>query len=296
MPQKHLRFALFGNAFQARKSVAIQHITDILKAHGAEVLIDRPYYEFLVRDQHLDIWHTDVFDGENFTADFAVSLGGDGTFRNAASRVGAKDIPMLGVNMGRLGFLADVLPSEVSMAFEEIYNDTYKIEEHSVIQAEAVGEQLSGCPFALNDIALLKRDMAAMISVRCRIDGEYLVTYQADGLIISPPTGSTAYSLSNGGPIIVPSAQNLCITPVAPHSLNIRPIVINDNCEIERDGESRSHNFLIAIDGRSEKLTDKTKVVSRKAPYQVKIVKQHNAHYFSTLRDKLMSGADQRQQ
>ena len=296
MPQKHLRFALFGNAFQARKSVAIQHITDILKAHGAEVLIDRPYYEFLVRDQHLDIWHTDVFDGENFTADFAVSLGGDGTFLNAASRVGAKDIPMLGVNMGRLGFLADVLPSEVSMAFEEIYNDTYKIDEHSVIQAGAVGEHLSGCPFALNDIALLKRDMAAMISVRCSIDGEYLVTYQADGLIISTPTGSTAYSLSNGGPIIVPSAQNLCITPVAPHSLNIRPIVINDNNEIELDVESRSHNFLIAIDGRSEKLTDKTKVVIRKAPYQVKIVKQHNAHYFSTLRDKLMWGADQRQQ
>ena len=267
MPQKHLRFALFGNAFQARKSVAIQHITDILKAHGAEVLIDRPYYEFLVRDQHFDIWHTDVFDDEDFTADFAVSLGGDGTFLNAASRVGAKGIPMLGVNMGRLGFLADVLPSEVSMAFEEIYNDTYKIEEHSVIQAEAVGEQLSGCPF-----------------------------YQADGLIISTPTGSTAYSLSNGGPIIVPSAQNLCITPVAPHSLNIRPIVINDNCEIELDVESRSHNFLIAIDGRSEKLTDKTKVVIRKAPYQVKIVKQHNAHYFSTLRDKLMWGADQRQQ
>ena len=137
--------------------------------------------------------------------------------------------------------------------------------------------------------------MAAMISVRCSIDGEYLVTYQADGLIISTPTGSTAYSLSNGGPIIVPSAQNLCITPVAPHSLNIRPIVINDNCEIELDVESRSHNFLIAIDGRSEKLTDKTKVVIRKAPYQVKIVKQHNAHYFSTLRDKLMWGADQRQ-
>lgn len=295
MPQKHLRFALFGNAFQARKSVAIQHITDILKAHGAEVLIDRPYYEFLVRDQHLDIWHTDVFDGEDFTADFAISLGGDGTFLNAASRVGAIGIPMLGVNMGRLGFLADVLPNEVSMAFEEIYNGTYKIEKHSVIQAEAVGEQLSGSPFALNDIALLKRDMAAMISVRCSIDGEYLVTYQADGLIISTPTGSTAYSLSNGGPIIVSSAQNLCITPVAPHSLNIRPIVINDNCEIELDVESRSHNFLIAIDGRSEKLTDKTKVVIRKAPYQVKIVKQHNAHYFSTLRDKLMWGADQRQ-
>ena len=182
-----MRFALFGNSFQARKSVAIQHITDILHAHGAEILIDRPYYEFLVHEQHLDIWHTDVFDGENFDADFAVSLGGDGTFLNTASRVGAKGIPILGVNMGRLGFLADVLPSEVSMAFEEIYNDTYKIEEHSVIQAQAVGEQLTGCPFALNDIALLKRDIAAMISVRCSIDGEYLVTYQADGLIISTP-------------------------------------------------------------------------------------------------------------
>lgn len=297
MPQQRLRFALFGNAFQARKSVAIQHITDILRAHGAEVLIDRPYYEFLTRDQHLDIWHTDVFDGEDFSADFAISLGGDGTFLNAASRVGEKGIPMLGVNMGRLGFLADVLPSEVSQAFEEIYHGLYKIENHSVIQAEVEGngDHLEGCPFALNDIALLKRDMAAMISVRCSVNGEYLVTYQADGLIIATPTGSTAYSLSNGGPIIVPSARNLCITPVAPHSLNIRPIVINDNCKIELVVESRSHNFLVAIDGRSQKLNDKTKVVIQKAPYEIKIVKQHAAHYFSTLRDKLMWGADQRQ-
>lgn len=295
MPSKHLRFALFGNEYQARKSVAIERIIEVLRQRGAEVYVDRPYYEFLRETQQLDLHPAAVFDGNNFDADFVVSLGGDGTFLNAASRVGAKGIPILGVNMGRLGFLADVLPAEVGTAFDEIYNGEYKTEDHSVIQAESDGEALTGCPFALNDIALLKRDMAAMISVRCSVNGEYLVTYQADGLIVSTPTGSTAYSLSNGGPIIVPTARNLCVTPVAPHSLNIRPIVINDSCVIELVVESRSHNFLVAIDGRSQKLGDNTKITIRKAPYQIKIVKQHNAHYFSTLRDKLMWGADQRQ-
>ena len=126
------------------------------------------------------------------------------------------------------------------------------------------------------------------------IRDRYLVTYQADGLIVSTPTGSTAYNLSNGGPIIVPSADILCLTPVAPHSLNIRPIVINDDCVVELEVESRSHNFLAAIDGRSEKLREGTKVIIRRAPFKIKIVKQRSSHYFSTLRDKLMWGADQR--
>lgn len=295
MPCKHLRFALFGNEYQARKSVAIERIIEVLRQRDADIYVDRPYYDFLTQTQHLDLHPAQVFDGSDFDSDFVVSLGGDGTFLKAASRVGSRGIPILGVNMGRLGFLADVLPNEVIVAFNEIYSGEYKTENHSVIQAESDGEALKDCPFALNDIALLKRDMAAMISVRCSINGEYLVTYQADGLIVSTPTGSTAYSLSNGGPIIVPSARNLCITPVAPHSLNIRPIVINDNCVIELVVESRSHNFLVAIDGRSQKLDDNTKITIRKAPYQIRIVKQHNAHYFSTLRDKLMWGADQRQ-
>lgn len=294
MSQQHLRFALFGNEYQAKKSVAVERTIDYLRAHDAELYIDRPYYEFLVRQSDDEVWCSGVFDEYNFDVDFAISLGGDGTFLRAASRVGAKGIPVLGVNMGRLGFLSDVLPLEVEKALGEIFEGQYKLEEHTVIKVEAEGEPIEGNPYALNDIALLKRVDASMITIRCSVNGEYLVTYQADGLIVSTPTGSTAYNLSNGGPIIVPSADILCLTPVAPHSLNIRPIVINDDCVVELEVESRSHNFLAAIDGRSEKLREGTKVIIRRAPFKIKIVKQRSSHYFSTLRDKLMWGADQR--
>lgn len=294
MHNKPLRFAIIGNDYQALKSMAIQRVMDHLKQRGAEVWIDRPYYYFLTKVLNLDIPCTGVFDEYNFDVDFVISLGGDGTFLKAANRAGAKEIPIIGINMGRLGFLADILPAEVEQALDEVYSGDYQVEEHTVIMMETDGEPLEGSPYALNDIALLKRDNAAMIAVRCSINGVYLVTYQADGLIVCTPTGSTAYSLSNGGPIIVPTANDLCITPVAPHSLNIRPIVINDDVTITLEVESRSHNFLAAIDGRSEKLREGTKVTIRKAPYRIKIVKHKGAHYSSTLRDKLMWGSDKR--
>lgn len=295
MSVKKLRFALFGNEYQAKKSVAVQRILSFLKERGAEVYIDRPYYDFLSKEGAEELWHTGVFDDYNFDVDFVISMGGDGTFLKAASKVGAKGTPILGVNMGRLGFLADVLPSEVELALSEIYGGQYKVEEHAVIKIEADGEPIEGSPYALNDIALLKRDDASMISIRCSVNGEYLVTYQADGLLIATPTGSTAYNLSTGGPIVVPSAHILCITPVAPHSLNIRPIAINDDCVIDLEVESRSHNYLVAIDGRSERMREGTRLTIRKAPYKIKIVKQQSARYFSTLREKLMWGADQRE-
>ena len=292
MLQKRLRFALFGNEFHSDKSFAVQRVLNFLKTHDAEVYIDRPYYDFLSKVLQLDTWCSGVFDNDYFDADFVISLGGDGTMLRAANRVGAKEIPVLGINMGRLGFLADVLPDEIDTALQEIYTGQYKIEEHSVIMIETDGEFLEGSPYALNDIALLKRDNASMITIRCCVDGDYLVTYQADGLIVSTATGSTAYSLSNGGPIIVPSANNLCITPVAPHSLNMRPVVVTDNVVIEL--ESRNHNYLVAVDGRSERMQEGTKIFVHKAPHKVKIVKQRATRYFSTLRDKLMWGADQR--
>ena len=294
MLQKRLRFALFGNEFHSDKSFAVQRVLNFLKTHDVEVYIDRPYYDFLSKVLQLDTWCSGVFDNDYFDADFVISLGGDGTMLRAANRVGAKEIPVLGINMGRLGFLADVLPDEIDTALQEIYTGQYKIEEHSVIMIETDGEFLEGSPYALNDIALLKRDNASMITIRCCVDGDYLVTYQADGLIVSTATGSTAYSLSNGGPIIVPSANNLCITPVAPHSLNMRPVVVTDNVVIELEVESRNHNYLVAVDGRSERMQEGTKIFVHKAPHKVKIVKQRATRYFSTLRDKLMGGADQR--
>lgn len=294
MAEQHLKFAIFGNEYQAKKSASIEIILNYLDKRGAEVYVESTYYDFLTRDQHLKLNIAGVFEDYNFDVDYVISMGGDGTFLKAASRVGAKGTPIIGINMGRLGFLADVLPSEIESALDSLYAGECQIEEHAVIQVEAKGGVLAGNPFALNDIAVLKRDDASMISIRTMVDGEFLVTYQADGLIVSTPTGSTAYNLSNGGPIIIPQSGSLCLTPVAPHSLNIRPIVINDTAEITLDIESRSHNYLVAIDGRSERMAEETRLVIRRAAHSIKIVKQRNQRYFSTLREKLMWGADQR--
>lgn len=294
MTRQPLKFAIFGNEYQARKSTSIEKILDYLAQKGAEIYVENAYYEFLTRSQHIDVKAAGVFEDYNFDVDYVISMGGDGTFLKAASRVGAKGTPIIGVNMGRLGFLADVLPGEVEAALDSLYAGECQIEEHVVIQVEAEGGVLAGNPFALNDIAVLKRDDASMISIRTQVDGEFLVNYQADGLIVTTSTGSTAYNLSNGGPIIIPQSSSLCLTPVAPHSLNVRPVVINDTAEITLDVESRSHNYLVAIDGRSERMTEGTRLVIRKAAHTIKIVKQRNQRYFSTLREKLMWGADQR--
>lgn len=294
MTRQPLKFAIFGNEYQARKSTSIEKILDYLAQKGAEIYVENAYYEFLTRSQHIDVKAAGVFEDYNFDVDYVISMGGDGTFLKAASRVGAKGTPIIGVNMGRLGFLADVLPGEVEAALDSLYAGECQIEEHVVIQVEAEEGVLAGNPFALNDIAVLKRDDASMISIRTQVDGEFLVNYQADGLIVTTSTGSTAYNLSNGGPIIIPQSSSLCLTPVAPHSLNIRPVVINDTAEITLDVESRSHNYLVAIDGRSERMTEGTRLVIRKAAHTIKIVKQRNQRYFSTLREKLMWGADQR--
>lgn len=289
-----LRFALFGKEFQAGKTVSIHRLIDSLKARGAEIYIERTFFRYITSALGMEVEVSGVFDNYNFDVDFVISIGGDGTFLRAASMVGIKATPIIGVNTGRLGFLADIHPDEIDHAIAEIVDGHYAVEPHAVIMVEADGEIIEGSPFALNDIAVLKRDNAAMISVRTCINGEYLVTYQADGLIVSTPTGSTAYGLSNGGPIIVPDADILCLTPVAPHSLNVRPIVINDDSEITLEVESRSHNFLVAIDGRSEKLLESTRLTIRKAPYTINIVKRDSRSYFSTLREKMMWGADHR--
>ncbi len=283
MSKDKIKFEIFADKFRAEQlAPTVRQIKEYLSAHNAAVIDD-------------DISIFSIQSSVEEDIDFVISLGGDGTFLKAASRVGDRQIPIIGVNMGRLGFLADVLPSEIEEALNNVLTGNYTIEEHAVIQAETTDGVLEGSPFALNDIAVLKRDSASMISIKARINGDFLVTYQADGLIVATPTGSTAYNLSNGGPIIGPYSRSLCITPVAPHSLNIRPIVINDDAVIDLEVESRSHHFLVAVDGRSNKMAEGTKITIRKAPYTVKIVKQNHQRYFSTLREKLMWGADTRQ-
>ena len=295
MTTRKLRFAIFGNIYQAKKSASIQKVLSFLSERKAQVFIDREFYLFLTEDLHIDVKADGVFANDDFNVDYVISMGGDGTFLKAASRVGEKGYPIVGINMGRLGFLADVGPAEIEQALSAIYRNDYKVEEHSGMMVETEGSvRLEGCPYALNDIAVLKRDNASMISIRTCIDGDHLVTYQADGLIVSTPTGSTAYSLSNGGPIIAPHSGVMCLTPVAPHSLNVRPIVLPEDAVVKVSVESRSHNFLVAVDGRSEKCSEETSLVIRKAPFRVRIIKRHCQKYFHTLREKMMWGADTR--
>ncbi len=294
MSHHNLKIALFGNVYQTSKSASIQSLLSALVKHEAEVLVDKEYYDFLMNNNMDDLKAAKVFTGDDFTADIVISMGGDGTFLTAASRVRQKMIPILGVNMGRLGFLADVSPDEIERCIDAIHDENYSVENRALIQVTSDGEPLEGYNYALNDVAILKRDTASMISIRAHINGEYLTTYQADGLVISTPTGSTAYSLSNGGPIIVPGTKVFSMTAVAPHSMNIRPIVLSDSSEITLTVESRSHNFLIAIDGRSEKCKEGTKLTLRRAPYDVKVVKRSNQTYYNTLRNKMMWGIDAR--
>ena len=291
---KKLRFAIFGNEYQRRKSASAQQLLECLSRRQAVVYIEEGFCRFLSESQHVKADIAGTFRDLDFDIDYVISMGGDGTLLKAASKVGARSVPIIGINMGRLGYLADVPATEIEEAIERLYSGDYVTENHSVIEATAMRGSLSGCPRALNDIAVLKQDNASMITIHARIDGKELITYQADGLIISTPTGSTAYSLSNGGPIIMPATDVLCLTPVAPHSLSVRPIVVPAKAEITLTVESRSHNYLVAIDGRSEKLPERTTLRIRRAPYEVKIVKRHGGGYITTLRGKMMWGADAR--
>lgn len=289
-----MKFAIFGNVYQAKKSSSAEDLFRLLKQHNAEICICREFYYFLTDVLHVDIPDAELFDGSDFTADMVISMGGDGTFLKAASRVGHKNIPILGINTGRLGFLADISPEEMEETFNEIHENRYEVEERSVLQLKCDNEKLQRDPYALNEIAVLKRDSSSMISIHTAINGAPLTTYQADGLVIATPTGSTAYSLSVGGPIIVPHSKTIAITPVAPHSLNVRPIVIRDDWEITLHVESRNHNFLVAIDGRSEPCQENTELTICRADYTIKVVKRFNHIFFDTLRNKMMWGADVR--
>lgn len=289
-----LKFALFGNVYQAKKSASVRQLISLLAARGAELYIESGFYNYLTKTLRFGCRPNGLITGRDFYADIAVSMGGDGTFLATAARVGDKRIPILGINMGRLGFLADVSQDEIEECINDIYDHTYKIDERSVIEVLYEGPRLAGYPFALNEVAVLKRDNSSMISIRVEVDGEYLATYQADGLIINTPTGSTGYALSVGGPIIVPQSGTFCITPVASHSLNARPITLQDQARLTLSVEARNHNFLVALDGRSEACTEATRLHLRRASYNIKVLQRKNHSFYSTLREKLMWGADPR--
>ncbi len=289
-----MKFALFGNTYRNQNSCYADVLLQALRKYQAQICISHDFYQFLQESITCDLTDTETFEEDNFMADMVISIGGDGTFLRAAGAVGNKNIPILGINTGRLGFLADIAPEDITTTIDDIYQGRYKVELRTVLKLESESNSLKYSPYGLNEIAVLKRDSSSMITIHTSINGTYLTTYEADGLIISTPTGSTAYSLSVGGPVIVPHSNTIAITPVAPHSLNIRPIVICDDWEITLDVESRNHNFLIAIDGRNETLSQGSRLTVKKADYTTKVVKRYNHVFFNTLRNKMNWGIDNR--
>ena len=292
--KKTIRCAIFGNTYQPKKCEAAVKLFDALDAYGIVPLVDRSFYDYLRDEIHVDVPDCQFIDDDNFEADFAVSRGGDGTFLTTAMRVGEKHIPILGINTGRLGFLADFSLDDITVTLDEFLCGRLRTERCSALQVESSEGKMQGYPFALNEVAVLKRDNSSMISIRVDLNGEYLTTYQADGLIVNTPTGSTGYALSVGGPVMLPGSQNIGLVPVAPHGLTVRPLMLPDDITIKLSVERRSHNFLVAIDGRSESCQDNVGLTIRKAPYQVLVLKRPETSFLQTLRDKLLWGSDTR--
>ncbi len=287
-----MKIAIFGSKHQDKTQ--IEKLFGILIENNAEIYIQEKFRTYLKSELKLDYDIAGTICDKNFDVDIAISIGGDGTFLRTASFIEKKNIPILGVNAGRLGFLADVGEKEIENTFADILSGNYRIEERTQLRLSTEHKNFEDFNYALNEIAVLKQDTASMITVHAYINDEFLTSYEADGLIVSTPTGSTAYSLSVGGPIMNPTAANFILTAVAPHSLTARPLVVDDNCTITLDVESRNGSFLVSLDGRSDIMTSGTRLTIKKAEFTLKVAKRIGHTFYGTLRDKLMWGADPR--
>ena len=294
MKKSSTRFAIFGNTYQPQGANCLKRVVQVLEKQKAAIIMEQDFYNCVLHTLPQGFRPKGIFTNNDFSAHFAISIGGDGTFLKTAAAVGDKGIPIIGINTGRLGFLADIQPDEIENLTEALAHGQYSIERRSVLRLKTQNEKLKPYPCALNEVAILKHDHSSMISIEVSVDDTYLNTYQSDGLILSTPTGSTGYSLSVGGPIVMPTSNSVVISPVAAHSLNTRPIVLNDNCTIKLKVSSRNRSYLLSVDGRSQSLSEETTLVVRKAPYYIYIVRKYGRHYFETLRNKLMWGADMR--
>ena len=290
-----MKFAIFGNKHQSKKSKSIEQLFAAIVKFGDTFIIDEPFYRFLLGEGFSVSTPEGLINGNDFTADIAISFGGDGTLLRTASRIGDKEIPILGINAGRLGFLTTTSNENIEYVIGKIHEGEYDVEKHNIIEALTHGNTLKNYPFALNEIAVMKHDSSSMMTLDVTLNGNDRITYQADGLIVAAPSGSTGYSLSVGGPIIAPDANVLVLTPIAPHSLSARPLVISDSTTIEIKVNSRSHNFLIALDGRNESCDESTVITVRKAAYRQLIIRRKEHSFIQNLQEKLMWGTDVRE-
>ncbi len=292
-----MKIAIYGKEFQDNFNPYFKSLINLLLKHKVEIIIYKPFFDALpdyLKNCIKDVLFFDKSDDIAKDTDCLLSIGGDGTFLESATIVNNLGIPIAGINSGRLGFLATISRNEIEFAINKILNKSYSFEERDLIELSANNMLFANCNFALNELTVTKKDSGSMITIHVYVDGNFLNTYWSDGLIIATPTGSTAYSLSVGGPIVVPGSNNFIITPIAPHNLTVRPIVIPDSSEITLKIEGRGENYLISLDRRYETLPANVELKIKKADFTIKVLKYDSRTFFETLRAKLMWGVDVR--
>jgi|SRR4051812_1855539 len=291
-----MKIAIYGRPTKDNLSEHIQVLFNKLNECKVEILIYEPFYQFI--SQGLTLAgsfktfnsHMELKKGVNFM----FSLGGDGTFLETLMYVRDSGIPILGINTGRLGFLANVAKTEINVAIDALLEKKYTIETRALLSLTTKNNLFGELNYALNELTIMKKDSLAMVTVNAYINGEYLNSYFADGLIIATPTGSTAYSLSCGGPLVMPGSQNFLITPIAPHNLNVRPLIISDNNVITLKISGRSNQYMVSLDSRNEVIDTSVELTLKKADFYANLVKLENQSFFNTIRNKLLWGLDKR--
>jgi NAD+ kinase len=290
-----MKIALHGRDTRSSSTSFIEKLIENLREREVEVIASEKLLSHIpTRDRKK--YKLKSFNHKDGLAkvDFFISVGGDGTLLESVTYVGKSGVPILGINTGRMGFLATTHRNDVHQAIEDLLEGNFEIDERILLRLFSDKGLFDNIPFALNDLTIMKKDSSSMITVHVHVDGELLGSYWADGLIVATPTGSTGYSLSCGGPLVYPKSDSFVITPVSPHNLTARPIVISDNSEITFSVEGQSKKFLISLDSRYETVDDKTPLKVRKEKFTIKLVKLPGYHYFKTLRQKLNWGLDVR--
>jgi NAD+ kinase len=286
-----MKIGIHGKEFTRQSAPFIHRIFEILSAH--ELYISAKFaaalkypafkqFNWTVYEPGASVDHIQIF----------ISIGGDGTLLESVSHIGTAEIPVLGINTGRLGFLATISREETERALAQVVNGSYTLDKRALLRLESSRDIFGKLNFGLNDFTIVKKDTSSMITIHTFIDGEFLNSYWADGIIVATPTGSTGYSLSCGGPLIFPRSGNFVITPVSPHNLTVRPIVVSDSSEISFQVEGRSRKFLVSLDSRISTIDSAVNLKVKKADFKVNLIQLEGQHYFKTLRQKLNWGLD----
>jgi len=291
-----MRIALFGWTIGPIFHDSMKRLLEILHLHNADIHIYTPFLNFLEQEARIEPGKFTQFSSHQDLekVDFFLSIGGDGTFLEAITFVRDSGIPMVGINSGRLGFLADIAQSELEFSMEQLFAGKFILQPRSLLKLENEFGLFSDFPYALNEFTVHKQDSSQMITVHVDVGGDLLNSYWADGLIVSTPTGTTAYSLSVGGPIITPGSANFVIAPIAPHNLAVRPVVISDHEEVTLWVEGRGGRYMASLDSRSVPFETDMVWKIRKSDFIINVLKFENQSFYETLRKKLLWGADKR--